>query len=85
VQRAKRGISTVHGVPLLQTGIVQLVVAGRLDQCVLDHRLTHVVIQLALLAVVVNGVVTAAAAAAAAAAVDATRLLCLDEHVTHSL
>jgi len=33
----------------------------------------------------VNGVVTAAAAAAAAAAVDATRLLCLDEHVTHSL
>jgi len=31
-----------------------------------------------------NGVVTAAAAAAAAA-VDATRLLCLDEHVTHSL
>jgi len=69
---------------LLQTGIVQLVVAGRLDQCVLDHRLAHVVIQLALLAVVVNGV-TAAAAAAAAAAVDATRLLCLDEHVTHSL
>ena len=50
----------------------------------LDHRLTHVVLQLAFLAVVVNGVVTAAAAAAAAA-VDATRLLCLDEHVTHSL
>ena len=50
----------------------------------LDHRLTHVVLQLAFLAVVVNGVVTAAAAAAAAA-VDAACLLCLDEHVTHSL
>jgi len=85
VQRAKCGISTVHGVSLLQTGIVQLVVAGRLDQCVLDYRLAHVVVQLALFAVVVNGVVTAAAAAAAAAAVDATRLLCLDEHVIHSL
>lgn len=50
----------------------------------LDDRLADIVFQLALLAVVVGGIV-AAAATAAAAAVDAARLLCLDEHVTHSL
>ena len=33
----------------------------------------------------VSGIIAGAAAATAAAAVDAARLLSLDEHVTHSL
>lgn len=71
VQRVKSGVGTAYGIPL-QTRIVQLVVAGRLDQCVLDDWLAHVVIQLALFAVMVSNVAAAA------------RLLSLDEHVTHS-
>lgn len=83
MQRCKSGVVTAHGISL-ESDIVKLIVTGRLDQRMLYYRLTDIVIQLALFAVMVSGIV-AGAAAVAAAAVDAARLLSLDEHVTHSL